>query len=315
MPISTTRVAIDRPERYIKQLVSHLGQRADAELGADGRGVILFEHGRCVLTPHSKQLAMIAEATDVEALNGVQDVVARHLVRFANNEELSVDWAEPASGGSLQLVHPVVNDYLHAHSTPADDVLPELVAETREATGGAAGMQIAQDEGALLGMLVRLAGARRAVEIGVFTGYSSTCIAKALPKDGYLLACDVSEEWTTIARRYWERTGVAERIDLRIGPAVETLRALPEEPTFDFAFIDADKVSYPAYYDEVVPRLNAGGLVVVDNAFQGGRTFDPAFDDDSVRAVRQVNDAIHRDARVESVMLPVRDGIVLARKL
>ncbi|WP_020579162.1 DUF2218 domain-containing protein [Actinopolymorpha alba] len=314
MPTSTSQVATGRPERYIKQLISHLGQKATADLGGDGRGVITFQHGRCVLTPAGDHLVMIATAADVGALADVQDVVARHLLRFAAQEELTVDWTEPVAGDSLQIVDPVVTDYLVTHCTPADDLLQELVLKTREATGGAAGMQIAQDEGALLGMLVRLAGARRAVEVGVFTGYSSICVARALPEDGYLLACDVSEEWTSIARHYWERAGVADRIDLRIGAALETLRALPNEPSFDFAFIDADKVNYPAYYEEIVPRLTSGGLVVLDNTFRGGRTFDPAFQDDSDVAMRRVNEIVFQDARVESVMLPVRDGVTLARK-
>src|SRR5690606_20617104 len=126
---------------------------------------------------------------------------------------------------------------------------------------------------ALLGPLVKLAGTRRAIEVGVFTDYSSLCIARALPADGRLLACDVSEEWTSIARRYWERAGVADRIDVRIGPALDALRALPAEPAYEFAFIDADKGHYSAYYEEIVPRLRPGGLVVPHNAFRGGRTF------------------------------------------
>src|SRR4051795_12034331 len=134
-----------------------------------------------------------------------------------------------------------INDYLLAHSSPADEVLRDLAAETFKVLPGQAGMQITHDEGELLTMLVRLTGARYAVEVGVFTGYSSICIARGLPKDGRLLACDVSEEFTAIARRYWERAGIADRIDLRIGAAVETLRALPLEETVDFAFIDADK--------------------------------------------------------------------------
>ncbi|WP_241827777.1 O-methyltransferase [Actinopolymorpha singaporensis] len=148
----------------------------------------------------------------------------------------------------------------------------------------------------------------------MFTGYSSLCVARALPADGRLLACDVSEEWTSVAREYWQRAGVADRIDLRIGPALDTLRALPNEPAFDFAFVDADKDNYPAYYEEIVPRLTSGGLVVLDNVFRGGRTFDPAFRDEAVTAIRRVNELVRDDERVESVMLPVRDGVTLARK-
>ncbi|WP_279582482.1 O-methyltransferase [Fodinicola feengrottensis] len=135
------------------------------------------------------------------------------------------------------ILTPAVSDYLLAHCTPADQVLLDLAAETRTTFGGAAGMQISHDEGELLTMLVRLTGARQAVEVGVFTGYSAICIARGLPKDGRLLACDVSQEWTGVARRYWERAEVAERIDLRIAPALDTLRALPFDPALDFALL------------------------------------------------------------------------------
>jgi caffeoyl-CoA O-methyltransferase len=214
----------------------------------------------------------------------------------------------------MDIVNPAVNDYLLSHCTPADDLLRELAAETREAFPDSAGMQISHDEGELLTMLVRLVGARRAVEVGVFTGYSSICVARGLPEDGRLLACDVSDEWTSIARRYWDRAGVADRIDLRIAPAVETLRALPAEPVVDFAFIDADKVSYPLYYEELVVRLRPGGLIVLDNVLRGGRVLDPAFQDEADAAMRQMNETVVGDERVDSVMLPVRDGVTLARK-
>jgi len=315
MPHSTAHVVTDRPERYIKQLVSHMSHKARAVLGGDGRAVIEVRAGRCVLRPHGGGLEMIATAADAESLLGVQDVVARHLLRFATQEDLVADWSPPVAGDAAWHVSPVVDDYLLTHCSPADDVLNDLVVRTREETGGAAGMQVSHDEGALLTMLVRLSGARLAVEVGVFTGYSSICIARGLPPDGRLLACDVSTEWTSIARNYWERAGVADRVDLRIGPALETLRALPAEPAIGFAFIDADKQSYPDYYEEVVTRLTPGGLVVVDNVFQGGRVFDPAFQGDAQVAVRRLNETIARDSRVESVMLPVRDGITIARRI
>jgi O-methyltransferase len=145
----------------------------------------------------------------------------------------------------VDIINPAVDDYLLTHCTPPDDLLRQLAAETREAFPGAAGMQVSHDEGQLLTMLTRLAGARRAVEVGVFTGYSSICIARGMPVGGHLLACDVSQEWTSIARRYWKRADLEERIDLRIAPALTTLRALPAEPVLDLAFIDADKASYP----------------------------------------------------------------------
>ncbi|WP_344986876.1 DUF2218 domain-containing protein [Nonomuraea helvata] len=314
MPLSTAHVATSRPERYVKQLISHMSHKAAAELTDHGRGTIAFRHGTCTLVSAGDELILIAAAADNDAVAGVQDVITRHLLRFATQEELRIDWTEPVAGDALRIVDPSIDDYLRAHCTPADELLRELAATTREATGHAAGMQISADEGALLSMLVRLSGARRAIEIGVFTGYSSLCIARALPADGQLIACDVSREWTAIARTFWERAGVADRIDLRIGPALETLRALPAEPAYDFAFIDADKANYPAYYEEVVPRLNSGGLLVLDNVFLGGRVLDPAFQEESHLAMRRVNEAIAGDDRLDCVMLPVRDGVTLARK-
>ena len=190
-------------------------------------------------------------------------------------------------------------------------MLRDLAAETHRELGGAAGMQISHDEGELLTLLVRLVGARNAVEVGTFTGYSSICIARGLAEGGRLLCCDVSEEWTSIARRYWARAGVTDRIDLQIAPAVDTLRALPGGPSYDFAFIDADKVGYPAYYEEIVTRMRPGGLIVLDNMLRDGRVLDPQSDDD--RAIVAMNDALLADDRVDVVLLPVRDGVSLAR--
>jgi caffeoyl-CoA O-methyltransferase len=160
-------------------------------------------------------------------------------------------------------------------------------------------MQISPDEGVLLGMLARLTRARYAVEVGVFTGYSAICVARALLPGGRLLACDVSEEWTSIGRRYWERAGVADRIDLRLAPAEQTLRALPSDAIIDFAFVDADKVGYP----------------VLDNVLRSGRVVDPTAQEEADVAIRKVNDTIALDPRVDSVMLPVRDGITLVRRV
>ncbi len=212
----------------------------------------------------------------------------------------------------MDIVSPAINDYLLAHSQPADDVLRDLAEETHRELSGAAGMQITHDEGELLTMLVRLTGARQAVEVGTFTGYSSICIARGLPSDGHLLCCDVSEEYTAIARRYWERAGVADRIELRIAPAVETLRSLPTEPHLDFAFIDADKTGYASYVEEIVPRLRPGGLMVLDNMLWSGEVLDPQ--DENGRAVADLNDALVADDRLDVVLLPVRDGVSLARK-
>jgi caffeoyl-CoA O-methyltransferase len=212
----------------------------------------------------------------------------------------------------MDIVSPAINDYLLAHSEPADDVLRDLAEQTHRELGGRSAMQISHDEGELLTMLVRITGARQAVEVGTFTGYSSICIARGLPSDGHLLCCDVSEEWTSIARRYWERAGVADRIELRIAPAVETLRSLPEGESLDFAFIDADKTGYPAYVEEILPRLRPGGLMVLDNMLRDGRVLAPENDDD--RAIHDLNQALVADERVDVVLLPVRDGVSLARK-
>jgi caffeoyl-CoA O-methyltransferase len=211
----------------------------------------------------------------------------------------------------MDIVNPEINDYLLAHSEPADEVLRDLAEETHRELGGRAAMQISHDEGELLTMLVRLTGARRAVEVGTFTGYSSICIARGLPDDGHLLCCDVSEEWTSIARRYWERAGLTDRIELRIAPALETLKGLPTGRDLDFAFIDADKTGYASYFEEIVPRVRPGGLIVLDNMLRDGRVLEPQNDDD--RAIDALNDALLADERVDVVLLPVRDGVSLAR--
>ncbi len=314
MPLATAHVATPRPARYLKQLVSHMGHKATTALAPDGRGTITVAAGTCRLTPAPDRLELTAAAVDAESLARVQDVITRHLLRFATQEELAVEWTAPVDGGELEPTAPVVGAYLLDHHTPADDILGELAVATREATAGAAQMQVSSDEGTLLTMLTRLTGARFAVEVGVFTGYSTLCIARGLADDGRLLACDVSEEWAAIGRPYWERAGVADRIDLRIAPALETLRALGPEPVIDIAFIDADKVNYPAYYEEIVPRLRPGGLVVLDNVFLGGRVFDPAHQQEHHVAMRRLNELIAADERVDAVMLPVRDGVTLARR-
>lgn len=206
-----------------------------------------------------------------------------------------------------------VYHYLLAHCSPRPPVLEELARET-EALGPIAIMQIAPEQGAFMTMLVRLMGARRAVEVGTFTGYSSLCIAMGLPPDGHLLSCDVSEEWTSIARRYWQKAGVADRVELRLGPALDTLRALPREPVFDFAFIDADKANYLAYYEEILARTRANGVILFDNVLWMGTVADPAVQSEEVDALRALNDFLCTDERVEVVMLPVADGLTLARK-
>ena len=207
-----------------------------------------------------------------------------------------------------------VSDYLLAHSSAEDDVLAELAEETGRSFPDVVGMQISADEGALLTMLVRLTGVQFAVEVGTFTGYSSICIARGLAEGGRLLACDVSGEWTGVAQRYWERAGVGDRIELRLAPAAETLAALPTEPSIDFAFVDADKESYPTYYEELVGRLRPGGLLVLDNVLLGGRVLDETVTSEQVVAMRAVNDTVAADDRVDVVMLPLRDGVTVARR-
>ena len=205
-------------------------------------------------------------------------------------------------------------DYVAAHAPQPDQVLRDLAADTA-AMGGVSSMQIAPDQGAFMGLLARLVGVRFAVEVGTFTGYSSICLARALSPGGQLLCCDVSEDYTAIARKYWERAGVADRIDLQIAPAAETLAGLPEDPSIDFAFIDADKTGYLGYWELIVPRLRPGGVLLVDNVLWSGKVVDAAADDADTVALRAFNDRVSRDERVEAVLLPVADGLTLARKL
>ena len=208
---------------------------------------------------------------------------------------------------------PEIHEYLVAHGTPPDAVQQALIDETAK-LGGVSIMQISPEQGAFMTMLTQLVGAKSAVEVGTFTGYSALCIARGLPADGHLLCCDVSEEWTSIGRPYWERAGVADRIELRIAPAAETLRALPREETIDLAFVDADKGNYPAYYEELLARLRPNGVILVDNVLWGGNVVhdDPA--DENRVAIRAFNDAVAQDERVDTVMLPLGDGLTLLRK-
>jgi caffeoyl-CoA O-methyltransferase len=206
-----------------------------------------------------------------------------------------------------------IHAYIVSHGTPPDPVQQELIEETRK-LGGISLMQIAPEQGSFMTLLARAIGARHAIEIGTFTGYSALCLARGLPDDGRLIACDVSEEWTSIARRHWEKAGVAGKIDLRIGPASETLRALPEEPAFDLAFIDADKPAYPVYYELILARLRRGGLILVDNVLWMGAVVNPEANDPHTHAIRAFNDAVARDPRVDCAMLAVGDGLTLLRK-
>ncbi|MFF1873305.1 DUF2218 domain-containing protein [Kitasatospora herbaricolor] len=314
MPLSTAQVATTDPTRDLEELLARLDRRATATRTPDGRATITITAGTCSLTPTPDRLVLTATAADAESLFQVREMMSSHVERVDGGPELAVVWSAPVDGGELEPTAPVVGEYLLSHHTPADDILGGLAAATRRAAGGAAHMQVSPDEGALLTMLTRLTGARFAVEVGVFTGYSALCIARGLADGGRLLACDVSEEWAAVGRPYWERAGVADRIDLRIAPALDTLRALGPDPVVDIAFIDADKENYPAYYEEIVRRLRPGGLVVLDNVLLGGRVLDPAYQEAHHLAMRRLNDLITADERVDAVMLPVRDGVTVARR-
>ena len=204
-------------------------------------------------------------------------------------------------------------EYVAGHGSGRDEVLRQVERETA-ALGGLANMQTGPAQAALLELLVRLVGARRAVEVGTFTGYGAIRIARGLTPEGSLLCCELDEHWAEVARRNVDAAGVGDRVEIRIGPAIDTLRSLPVEPSFDFAYLDADKPGYPAYYDELVPRLRAGGLLAIDNVLMRGRVLDPPDDDDGARVVAELNDHIPVDDRVESVMLGMGDGLTLVRR-
>ena len=211
------------------------------------------------------------------------------------------------------LLTPELSDYLVEHGTPPDPVQRALIDETA-ALGSVAGMQIAPEQGAFLTTFTRLVGARRAIEIGTFTGYSALCIARGLPDDGALVCCDVSEEWTAIGRKAWESAGVSERIDLRIAPALETLASLPGDAVFDLAFIDADKPNYANYFDALLPRIRPNGAILVDNVLWDGNVVKDDVTDDNTLAIKAFNDKVARDDRVDTVMLPLADGLTICRK-
>jgi len=206
-------------------------------------------------------------------------------------------------------------DYLIAHSLRDLPVLAELRAETAKLPQ--AGMQIAAEQGQFLGLLIELTGAKRTIEVGTFTGYSALAVALALPPEGRVVACDVNAEFTAIARRHWAKADVAQKIDLRLAPAKETLDKLlqaGEAGRFDFAFIDADKENYLAYYERCLELLRPGGLMAIDNVLWGGAVADPATDDKDTRAIRALNDKLKGDRRVTLSMVPIGDGLSLARK-
>ena len=209
---------------------------------------------------------------------------------------------------------PELNAYLVAHGTPPDAVQRDLIARTVELFADQAGMQIAPEQGTFMTLLARVMGARRAVEVGTFTGYSALCIARGLAPGGHLLCCDVSEEWTALAREAWKQAGVEDRIELRIAPAAQTLRALPPDPVIDLAFIDADKTGYPTYYAELLARMRPGGVILVDNVLQHGEVLEEDPDSENTVAIRQFNDMVAADDRVDVAMLPIADGLTMAVK-
>lgn len=211
---------------------------------------------------------------------------------------------------------PELHRYLVDHGTPPDAIQQGLIEETRR-LGGISMMQIAPEEGAFLTILARLLGVRKAIELGTFTGYSALALARGMPDDGRLIACDVSEEWTAVGRPYWQRAGVAHKIDLRLAPALETLTALNGDPdalgSFDLAFLDAVKTEYQDYLEGLHPLMRPGGVILVDNVLWSGSVIDPDRQDESTRAIRAFNDRLVCDDRFDRVMLPISDGITLLR--
>jgi len=208
-----------------------------------------------------------------------------------------------------------LRNYLWEKGLDENPVLKRLREETENHPFAL--MQICPEQGALMANLVRLISAKKAIEVGTFTGYSALAVALALPEDGYLLACDISEEFTSIGKPYWEEAGVSENIDLQIAPAVETLKSKIEDGesnTYDFAFIDADKINYLNYYELCLDLIRPGGVIAIDNVLWGGSVIDSARTDDDTKAIREINDFIVSDKRVNISMIPVGDGVTLAVK-
>jgi predicted O-methyltransferase YrrM len=215
------------------------------------------------------------------------------------------------ASGSEHL-RPKLHEYLVAHATAPDALLRDLIAQTAERFPGNVTYQIGPEQGMFMTMLASVMGARRAIEVGTFTGYSSICLARGLAAGGKLVCCDISEEFTSLARAFWQKAGLADRIELRLGPALDTLRALPGAAGFDLAFIDADKQGYRGYWDELVPRMRPGGVILVDNTLLHGRIFAASPDPDAL-AIREFNEYVLADDRAEAVMLAVGDGLTIAR--
>ena len=212
-----------------------------------------------------------------------------------------------------------ISDELAAYVTKVGTREPEVLARLRAETVVLPqhNMQIAPEEGALLAMLAQLMGARHCIEIGTFTGYSSTAVALALPDDARMVCCDVSEEWTSLARKYWEEAGVAGKIELRLGPATDTLDQMladGQEETYDFAFVDADKTGYDGYYERLLRLVRRGGLIAFDNTLWSGKVLDEESEDNDTRAIQALNSKLASDERIDVCLLPVADGVTLARR-
>lgn len=210
---------------------------------------------------------------------------------------------------------PEVYQYLVNHSVREPGILSELRVETHKLSDSR--MQISPEQGQFMALLMEILGAKKTLDIGTFTGYSALAVALALPKDGKVFAFDLSDEWTSIARQFWQRSGAGDKIELKLGPAQESLQQLidsGQSGTFDFAFIDADKANYDHYYEQAMQLVRAGGIIAIDNVLWGGKVADPDENDESTRAIRRLNTKVLNDERVNISMLPIGDGLTLARK-
>ena len=214
-----------------------------------------------------------------------------------------------------EIIDDAIAAYTAAHSTRPDEVQQALIEATNDRVGDWSVMQISPLQGTFMSVLTAAIRPTFAVEVGTFTGYSSLAVARELPPGGTLLCCDISEEWTDIAREHWARAGVDDRVELRIGPAIETLRSLPPDPPVDLAFIDADKTSYLDYYEELLPRLSPHGVLLVDNTLWSGAVLDPEVVDDDTVALRAFNDHVAADPRSEVALLPIGDGVSFIRRV
>ncbi|MBU63593.1 MAG: SAM-dependent methyltransferase [Opitutae bacterium] len=206
-------------------------------------------------------------------------------------------------------------EFARSHRSGIHDPILTALREETATLGEDARKQISEEQGQFLYILAQLIGTRRAIEVGTFTGYSALCVARALPHDGKLLCLDIDDEWTSIARKYWELAGVADKVELCLGPAIATLDKLDPDASFDFAFIDADKTEYNSYYERILPFIRPNGLILFDNMLWGGRVLEGTSDHENAKAIRELNAKLAIDSRIECVLLPIADGIQFCRKL